>query len=324
MNDTRLDIYVCVKQVPDSTKVEVDETTGVLKRDGVDSKMNPYDLYALEAALRLKESLVDRGASSSICAVTMGPPQADAVLKEAIMMGCDRGVLLTDRRFAGSDVLATSYALSQGIRRLARNAGAETTIAKDSARPAADDEPRAGAAVCGATGTENGMSSGPAAAPLRGSVLVICGKQTTDGDTAQVGPEIAEFLGIPHITNVRSIPDVTAGSLVVESELPGLVETAELSFPCLIAVEKDVGVPRLPSYRRKVALPAGAVIRLGLDDLEDPDPARYGIDGSPTKVVRIFPPPVEGQHEVWTGNDGDLAGRIYGKLAGLKFLEASL
>lgn len=129
-----MNILVCIKQVPGTTKVEVDEKTGVLKRDGVESKMNTYDLYAIETALRIKEKL-----HGKVTVLTMGPPQASEIIKEAYMMGVDAGFLLTDRKFAGADVLATSYALSQGMK---------------------------------AIGNFD---------------LIICGKQTTDGDTAQVG-----------------------------------------------------------------------------------------------------------------------------------------
>ncbi|MCG8620213.1 MAG: electron transfer flavoprotein subunit beta/FixA family protein, partial [Desulfobacterales bacterium] len=127
-------ITTCIKQVPGTTKVEVDEKTGVLKRDGIESKMNPYDLYALETALKIKEAQ-----ETEITVVSMGPPQAGEVIREAYMMGADKGLLLSDRKFAGADVLSTAYTLSQGI--------------------AAEALPD----------------------------LIICGKQTTDGDTAQVG-----------------------------------------------------------------------------------------------------------------------------------------
>ncbi len=124
----------------------MDTATGVLKRSGVDSKMNPYDLYALETALRIKEQI-----GGSVAVVSMGPTQAQAVIKKAYMMGADEGYLVLDSKFVGSDVLATSFTLSQAIREMG------------------------------------------------GFDLIICGKQTTDGDTAQVGPELAEFLGIPHV-----------------------------------------------------------------------------------------------------------------------------
>lgn len=161
-----MDILVCIKQVPGTSKVEVDPVTGVLKRDGIDSKMNPYDLFALETALRIR---AEKGGTIKV--ISMGPPQASEVIKEAYMMGADEGTLLSDRKFAGADVLATSYTISQGIRKM-------------------------------------------------GHVdLILCGKQTTDGDTAQVGPEMAEYLGMPHIANVLSIEEVKDKSIVVKMDM---------------------------------------------------------------------------------------------------------
>ncbi|MDR3602471.1 MAG: electron transfer flavoprotein subunit beta/FixA family protein, partial [Desulfosporosinus sp.] len=147
-----MEILVCIKQVPGISKIEVDPITGVLKRDGVDSKMNPYDLYAIETALRIKEQV-----GGTVKVISMGPPQAQDVIKEAYMMGADEGALVSDRKFAGADVLATAYTISQGVRKMGN------------------------------------------------FDLILCGKQTTDGDTAQVGPEMAEYLGIPHIANVLKI-----------------------------------------------------------------------------------------------------------------------
>ena len=143
-------ILVCIKQVPGTSNVEVDEKTGVLKRDGVESKMNPFDLYAIEQALCLREEY-----GGKVDVITMGPPQAKSVLLEAVYMGADNGGLISDRKFAGADVVATSYTLSQGIRKMGEYD------------------------------------------------LILCGKQTTDGDTAQVGPETAEFLGMDHMANVQ-------------------------------------------------------------------------------------------------------------------------
>ncbi len=140
-----MNIIVCIKQVPGTTQVEIDEKTGVMKRDTGSAKMNPYDLYAIETALRIKEKLID----VQTTAITMGPPQSEAVLREAYMLGIDHGILLTDRKFGGADCLATAYTLSQAILKI-------------------------------------GLPD-----------LIICGKQTTDGDTAQVGSELAEFLGLP-------------------------------------------------------------------------------------------------------------------------------
>ena len=211
-------IMVCIKQVPGTSKVEVDEKTGVLKRDGVDSKMNPYDLYALETALRIKEKK-----GGHIKVISMGPPQAKAVIKEAYSMGADEGTLVSDRKFAGADVLATSYTLSQGVKK------------------------------CGDFD------------------IILCGKQTTDGDTAQVGPEMAEYLGIPHVANVRRILDVNDDFIKVEMDMPNTIEVLEVKYPCLLTVDKDIFQPRLPSYKKKLETDEREINVISLNDFEDKD-----------------------------------------------------
>lgn len=262
-----MDILVCIKQVPGTTKVEVDPVTGVLKRDGVDSKMNPYDLYALETALKIKEQK-----GGTIKVITMGPPQATEVIKEAYMMGADEGVLLSDRKFAGADVLATSYTISQGVKQM-------------------------------------------------GNIdLILCGKQTTDGDTAQVGPEMAEYLGIPHIANVVKIEEIKNDAMVVEMDMPNTIEVAEIKFPCLLTVEKDIFQPRLPSYRKKLETKDKEIKMLSLKDFQDQDEKRYGLNGSPTQVERIFPPAVNTDKEMWNGTGEELAEKLSHKLKELKFV----
>lgn len=260
-------ILVCIKQVPGTTKVEVDEKTGVLKRDGIDSKMNPYDLYALETALKLKEEF-----GGEIKVVTMGPPQAKEIIKEAYAMGADDGVILSDRRFAGADVLATSYTLYQGIKKLGEYD------------------------------------------------LIICGKQTTDGDTAQVGAEMAEYLDIPHIANVLKINKVKENSLIVEMDMPESVELAEIKFPCLITVDKDIFQPRLPSYKRKKITEKKEIKMYSLDDFDDKNEYNYGLNGSPTQVEKIFPPPVNEHKEIWEGDSLELGNRVFEELKKLKYV----
>jgi electron transfer flavoprotein beta subunit len=261
-----MDILVCIKQVPGTSKIDVDPVTGVLKRDGVDSKMNPYDLFAIEAALRLKEQK-----GGTIKVISMGPPQAKDVIKEAFMMGVDEGALVSDRKFAGADVLATSYTISQGVRQLG------------------------------------------------GFDLILCGKQTTDGDTAQVGPEMAEYLGIPHIANVLKIIEVKETSIVVEMDMANTIEIAEIQFPCLLTVEKDIYEPRLPSYKRKLSTKDRDIKIITFKDLEDNDENRYGLTGSPTQVERIFPPSIKNDRETWIGTSAELSSQIANKLKSLKF-----
>lgn len=262
-----MNIVVCIKQVPGTTKVEVDEKTGVLKRDGVDSKMNPYDLYALETALKIKEQ-----ESGEVKVITMGPPQAKDVVKEAFMMGADEGMILSDRKFAGADVLATSYTLSQGIRKMGN------------------------------------------------PDLIICGKQTTDGDTAQVGPEIAEYLDIPHIANVRKLIEIKGDSIILEMDMPNTIEVAEIKYPCLITVEKDIFQPRLPSFKRKLETKHREIEILSLNDFEDKNEKNYGLNGSPTQVERIFPPSSNNDRETWIGEPCEISQRLAHKLKELKFI----
>ena len=260
-------ILVCIKQVPGTSEVEVDETTGVLKRDGIDSKLNPYDLYALETALKLKEQV-----GGHISVISMGPPQAEEIIKEAYMMGVDKGALLTDKRFAGADVLATAYTLSQGVEKLGKHD------------------------------------------------LIICGKQTTDGDTAQVGPEMAEFLDIPHVANVVKIIDICEDHIVVEMDMPDTIEVAKVKYPCLITVEKGIYQPRLPSFKLKLATNDREIPFYGLDDFDDRDENNYGLSGSPTQVLKVFPPQANTDHEIWEGDSEELTCRLCDKIEELKFI----
>ncbi|MBB2183403.1 electron transfer flavoprotein subunit beta/FixA family protein [Lachnospiraceae bacterium MD1] len=261
-----MNILVCIKQVPDSNKVEVDPVTGVLKRNGVESKMNPYDLYAIETALRIKE---EKGGTVSV--ISMGPGQAEAIIREAFAMGVDHGALISDRKFGGADVLATSYTISQGIKMMGE------------------------------------------------FDLILCGKQTTDGDTAQVGPEIAEWLNIPSLSNVSKIAEINDSDLVVEMDMTHDIEIAKIQFPCLLAVDKDIVMPRLPSYVKKQETKNREVRVISLADLEDKNEKNYGLNGSPTQVQRIFPPEVNDHREIWNGTSAEISNQLYKKLNELKF-----
>lgn len=235
--EQKMKILVCIKQVPGSSNVEVDPVTGVLKRDGVQSKMNPYDLYALELALSLCEKY-----GGSVETITMGPPQAKAIIEESVCMGAKSGTVLSDRKFAGADVLATAYTIAQGLKKIG------------------DFD------------------------------LIICGKQTTDGDTAQVGSEVSEYLGIPNISNVLSVDEVTKEGMTLTASLDNKVVTMKAEFPCLISAEGDINSPRLPSYKVKKTLTEDAVKFLSMNDFDDKDEKHYGLSGSATQVERIFPP----------------------------------
>lgn len=262
-----MNILVCIKQVPESNKVEVDPVTGVLKRNGAASKMNPYDLYAIETAMRLKEKL-----GGTVSVITMGPPQAAQVIREAYAMGADEGTLISDRRFGGADVLATSYTLAQGIKKMG------------------DFD------------------------------LILCGKQTTDGDTAQVGPEISEWLGIPSVSNIRKIIEAKEQNITVEMDMPNDIEITKITYPCLLAVDKDIFQPRLPSYVRKTKTADVEIGMLTLDDMADKDETHYGLNGSPTQVQKIFPPESNHHRELWKDESSVLSEKLFEKVRELKFV----
>jgi len=251
-------ILVCIKQVPGSSNVEVDPVTGVLKRDGIQSKMNPYDLYAIETALSLTEQY-----GGTVEVITMGPPQAKSIITEAICMGAKKGSVLSDRKFAGADVLATAYTISQGIRK----AGEYD--------------------------------------------LILCGKQTTDGDTAQVGAEVSEFLGIPNVANVLSVADVTAEDITVIASLDDKVATMKVKLPCLLSVDGDINSPRLPSYKVLQTVTDDFINIYTFSDFSDQNPDHYGLMGSATQVERIFPPEKNTEKRTISGNSTQQAEGLY-------------
>ncbi len=262
-----MNILVCIKQVPGSSNVEVDPVTGVLKRDGANSKMNPYDLYGIELAMNLAERY-----SANVTTITMGPPQARAIIEEAICMGAQSGVVLSDRKFAGADVLATAYTLSEGIKR------------------------------------------------MDGYDLIICGKQTTDGDTAQVGAEIAEYLSIPNVSCVLSVDEIKDGEIFVSAALDNKIVRQSIALPCLISVDGDINTPRLPSYKVKQTLREDMVRFISFADLEDNDPMHYGLNGSATQVERIFPPSKNTERRNISGDTASVTAEIFGIIRAKKLI----
>ena len=262
-----MNIITCIKQVPASSDVKIDPVTGAMIRDGKNTKMNPYDLYGLEIALKIKEEN-----NANVKVITMGPPAATSVLEEAIWMGCDDGFLMTDRKFAGADVVATSYTLSQGVK---------------------------------AMGEYD---------------LIICGKQTTDGDTAQVGAELAEHLHIPYACYVDKIVEVKKDSIVVRCNMDKTFETLEIKFPCLITVDKGSVTPRLPSYNRSVEFKDKEFKFITFNDLVDQNEASYGLKGSPTQVEKMFNPDRNTNKVVLNGDSGELAEKIKDILKDGKYL----
>jgi electron transfer flavoprotein beta subunit len=260
-------IIVCIKQVPGSSNVKIDPNTGTLIRDGKNAKMNPYDLFSIEEALRIKEKT-----NAVVTAITMGPPSSQQVLKEALWMGCDNAYLISDRKFGGADVLATSFTIGEAIKKIG------------------DYD------------------------------LVFCGKQTTDGDTAQVGSEIAEHLGLPFVTYVTKIKEVKESSIVVESSLDQVIQDVEVAYPALISIDSNHVTPRLPSYRLVKKTENDVIPTITFMDMLDQDESHYGLKGSATQVEKMFAPEANKRHQVFTGSVDDAASEMVKILADKKFL----
>lgn len=258
-----MNIVVCIKQVPDTAEVRINPETNTLVRDGVASIINPYDLHAVEAALQIREK-----AGGRVTVITMGPPQAEAALRDAISMGADDAVLLTDRAFAGSDTWATSYTLSKAVERL-------------------------------------------------GADIVICGKQAIDGDTAQVGPEIAEFLNIPHVSYIRKIEDVQPDSVRVQRLMDEGYDVVESSLPVLFTVVRELNVPRLPSLKGKMAARKAEIRKWTSADIEA-DSDKIGLKGSPTQVRNIFAPEAKKDRRMLEGTAEQQAEALIRELRSLK------
>jgi electron transfer flavoprotein beta subunit len=257
-----LRILVAIKQVPDTAEVRIDPDRGTLVRDGVPSIMNPFDAYALEEGLRWRDAL-----GGEVIAVTMGPPQAEAILREAVSMGVDGAILLSDRAFAGADTWATSHTLAAAVRKLG------------------------------------------------GVDLVITGKQAIDGDTAQTGPGIAASLDWPQITFVGRVRSLDASAIVAERDVEGGVEVVECPLPVVLTVLKDANVPRMPSLRGKMKARTAEIPRWGRTDLAL-DEKETGLEGSPTRVVRIATPESRPGGTIHTGTAEDLAVKLADILLG--------
>ena len=254
-----LKIVVLAKQVPDTRNVGKDAMTpeGTVNRAALPAIFNPEDLNALEAALRLKDAVE----GSTVHILTMGPQRAADIIRDAMFRGADGGYLLSDRKFAGSDTLATSYALSCALRRIAPD-------------------------------------------------LIVAGRQAIDGDTAQVGPQVAEKLGLPQVTYAEEVLEIREGSLVVKRRLEHGVETVECPLPAVVTVNASAAECRprnakrvmkykyalagseiaaaagSPAAERAAATPYLQIVEWVASDV-DPDETQLGLQGSPTKVKKI-------------------------------------
>lgn len=229
-------IAVCIKQVPSSSEVRMDPVTNTIIRDSRQSVINPFDRYAVEEAIRIKEKL-----GAKVTVVSMGIPATERLLRDAICQGADDAILLSDRAFAGADTLATSYTLSLGMR-------------------------------------------------IIGNVnLILCGKMAIDGDTAQIGPELAEQLSVPHVTDVCELLEVTEKFVVCRRNRDYGQEVVRVMLPALLTVAKDINVPRLPSIAG-IRRSQTADFRIFNAELVCADPCMVGLNGSPTQVERTFVP----------------------------------
>lgn len=239
-----MDILVCVKQVPDTTEIKINYETNTLIREGVPSIVNPFDAYALEVAVRLKEKH-----GGTVTVLSMGPEQAKAALKECLSFGADTAYLLSDRAFGGSDTLATSYILASAIQSLGK------------------------------------------------FDLIMCGKQAIDGDTAQVGPEIAEHLDMPQVTYTLDADVTEEGKVIVKKETETGYEMVETQTPALLTVVKTEFEPRMASVKAKIAANRKPIHVITSQDITI-DLTRAGLKGSPTKVKKTYTPPMKGDSVV--------------------------
>lgn len=239
-----MNICVCIKQVPDTTEIRIDPETNTLIRKGVPSIVNPFDLYALEMALQLRERK-----GGKIYILSMGPGQAEQAVKSCLEMGADKGFLISGRAFGGSDTYATSYILSRGVRTV------ETV--------------------------ENIKFD-----------LILCGKQAIDGDTAQVGPEIAEHLGIPQITMALDLY-FEGENLIVKRESREGYDLITTSFPALVTVLKSNVPPRCATLKTKMAARRKTITILTETEMKEINLKHCGLKGSPTRVVSTYVPTVK-------------------------------
>ena len=247
-----LHLIVLMKDVPDIEKVKFNLETMRIDRSSAPNEINPFDLHALEEAVRLKEKY-----GGVVTAISMGPPMAEKSLREALARGADRAILLSDRRFAGSDTLATSYTLACAIRK------------------------------------------------LESYDLILTGEKTVDGDTGQVGPEVAEHLGIPNVPYVIKIQEISGGYVIAESMLDSEIVVYRSTLPALISVTKDINFPRIPTLRDKIKARKVEVTIWKADDLSECSQEMFGFRGSPTNVARVDFPTIEGRRGVRIDGDPD-------------------
>lgn len=252
-------IVVCIKQVPDTTEIKINPVTGTLIREGVPSIINPDDKAGLEQALRLKDKY-----NAHVTVITMGPPQADSALREAYAMGADRAILLTDRKFAGADTLATSHALAGALRQLEFD-------------------------------------------------LLITGRQAIDGDTAQVGPQIAEHLDLPQVSYMQELKFDGNQTFTVKRATEDGYQILEVDAPCVVTVLASANKPRYMSVKGIVEAFDREVETWGFEQISV-DEAKLGLKGSPTRVHKAFSRGVKSAGELYDVDTNEAVGIIMSKL----------
>jgi len=261
-----MNIIVCIKQVPNTNEVKIDPKKGTLIREGVPSIINPEDKHGLEEAIRLKEKV-----GGKVTVLTMGPPQAKVALKEALAMGADEAILVSDRAFAGSDTLATSYVLSKAIEKIG------------------DFD------------------------------IIFCGRQAIDGDTAQVGPQIAENLQISQVTYATKF-EMSGDLIEIRRALEDGYSVVETKLPVLVTVLDKINKPRYPSIKGVVnAFSKSEIKVLSAADLSL-DEGRLGLDGSPTKVKKTFVPTHEKMGEILDGTPEEKVSKLINILKDVKIV----
>lgn len=251
-----MNIVVCIKQVPDTNEVRLDPVTNTLIRDGVPSIINPDDKSGLEVALRLKDGNPD----IHVTVLSMGPPQAQEALREALAMGADDGILVSDRAFGGADTWATSCTITAALEHLDFD-------------------------------------------------LIICGRQAIDGDTAQVGPQIAEHIGVPQVSYVEELElDDDKKGITVKRQFEDRYHTINIKFPCLITAIAELAEPRYMTIGKVFEAYQKEIRVWGLEDIKDKlDMANIGLKGSPTKVRKSFPKQGKGKGVLLTDLTADEA-----------------
>lgn len=266
-------IVVCIKQTPATSNIQIDPKTGTLKREGMAAAINPFDEYAIEEGVRIKERVAD----TVVSVLTMGPPQAEESLRDAIARGADMAFHLCDRAFAGADTYATSYALQMGIRKIEKVTGKKVD-------------------------------------------LIICGKQTNDGDTGHVGPGIAAWMELPNVAYVKKVEEINDKMIRVWRMMEDGTDIIEMALPAVIAVVKEINEPRVPSLKGKMAAKKSTVSRWTAEDIEA-DKTKIGLGGSPTIVASSFnPPPRQGGVRIDGATPEEKAKNLVAKLVEMKLI----